>query len=457
VLMHISSLYDDYGIGTFGKCAYDFADFLKKSGQSLWQILPLNPIGKGNSPYSSPSAFAIEPLFIDLRLLVQEGYLARRDLEGLSCKACKRVQYNRVKISRKNVFAKVYAAFKRNIPADFDAFCWQNAYWLADFAQYMCKDGSDVLYHKMLQYLAFKQWHKLKEYVNALGIEIIGDIPIYVSPEGADVCFHADIFLLDKNKRPTAVSGCPPDAFTKDGQLWGNPLYNWKKLKQSGYDWWVQRLRHCRALFDWVRIDHFRGFEAFYAVPYGEKTAVNGKWIKGPSKDFFKTVYAQIPDLNILAEDLGYLTPQVRALLAYTGCPGMKILQFAFDSRENSDYLPHNYEKNCVCYTGTHDNDTTLGWIRTADKNDVAYAKQYFHVKTDRGLLNAMICGAFASVSSTVILPAQDILGLGSSARMNTPATIGSKNWSFRADKNAFTEETAQRLKQLSCIYKRNE
>lgn len=458
VLMHISSLYDDYGIGTFGRCAYDFADFLKKSGQSLWQILPINPIGKGNSPYSSPSAFAIEPLFIDLRILAADGYIDEQDLAGLSLKSCKKVNYTRVKIGRKAVFNKAYVNFKNNIPCDFEDFCNENYFWLNDYAEFMCEScGNEALYYKMLQYFAFGQWHGLKKYVNSLGIRIIGDVPIYVSAESADVFFNADIFLLDENMKPAAVSGCPPDAFTKEGQLWGNPLYNWRALKQSGYKWWVKRLEHSKRLFDIIRIDHFRGFEAFYAVPCGEKTAVNGRWLKGPSKDFFKSVYSEIPDLNIIAEDLGSLTPNVKALLDYTGCPGMKILQFAFDSRENSDYLPHNYNRNCVCYTGTHDNDTTLGWIKTADKNDVSYAKKYFNVKTDKGLLNAMICGAFASVSSTVIIPAQDILGLESSARMNTPSTISSRNWSFRADKSAFTDEIAQRLKQLSEIYKRNE
>lgn len=457
VLMHISSLYDKYGIGTFGQCAFDFADFLKKSRQSLWQILPINPIGKGNSPYSSPSAFAIEPLFIDLTLLKNDGYIDEGDLSALPFRSSKRVNYTQVRQSRKIIFEKVYSKFKNNLPGDFDAFCRDNEYWLNGFAEFMCKNGKDALYHKMLQYFAFKQWNRLKKYANSLGIKIIGDMPIYVSYKSADVFNNPDNFLLDENKIPTVVSGCPPDAFTKDGQLWGNPVYNWKKMKQNNYGWWAERLAHLAKLFDIIRIDHFRGFEDYYAVPFGEKTAVNGKWFKGPSKDFFKSIRAQLPDLNIIAEDLGNLTPAVKGLLEYTGYPGMKILQFAFDSRENSDYLPHNYDKNSVCYTGTHDNNTTLGWIRTADENDILYAKQYFNVKTDKGLLNAMVRGAFASVSNTVIIPVQDILELGSSARMNTPSTVGSKNWSFRADKNAFTEELAQRLSALSSIYKRNE
>lgn len=457
VLLHISSLYDEYGIGTFGQCAYDFASFLKSAGQSLWQILPLNPTGKGNSPYSSVSAFAIEPLFIDLRLLKEAGFISEADLAGILLKNSKRVNYTQVRRSRKSVFASAYRNFKCNVPADFEAFCRQHAFWLNDYADYMCTLEEDALYHKMLQYFAFSQWNALKRHVNSLGIQIIGDMPIYVSLNSADVCFHPDYFLLDENGKPVAIAGCPPDDFSKDGQLWGNPVYDWHSMKQNDYDWWVQRLSHAQRLFDVIRIDHFRAFEDYYAVPYGEKTAVNGSWHSGPSKDFFKKIQALLPDLNIIAEDLGFLTPNVKKLLAYTGYPGMKILQFAFDSRENSDYLPHNYTKNAVCYTGTHDNDTTLGWIRTADKKDVLFAKKYFGVKTDKGLLRAMIRGAFASVCNMAVIPAQDILELGSRARMNTPATVSSKNWSFRADKNAFTAELAEQLLSFSAIYKRNE
>lgn len=457
LLMHISSLYDEYGIGTFGQCAYDFADFLKMAGQSLWQILPLNPVGRGNSPYSSASAFAIEPLFIDLKLLKEAGFIFETDLAGILLKNGKRVNYTQVRRIRKTVFAAAYQNFKCNVPADFEVFCSENAFWLNDYAEYMSKTGEDILYHKMLQYFAFSQWHALKKYVNSLGIQIIGDMPFYVSLNSADVVFHSENFLLDENVKPIAVAGCPPDDFSKDGQLWGNPVYNWLQMKKDGYSWWVSRLSHAQRLFDIIRIDHFRAFEDYYAVPCGEKTAVNGSWHKGPSKDFFKKIKAQLPDLNIIAEDLGFLTPNVKRLLEYTGYPGMKILQFAFDSRENSDYLPHNYIKNSVCYTGTHDNDTTLGWIRTADKKDVLYAKEYFGVKTDKGLLHAMIRGAFASVCDTAVIPAQDILKLGSCARMNTPATVSSKNWSFRADKNAFTAELAEQLSSFSSIYKRNE
>lgn len=457
VLLHISSLYDDFGIGTFGRCAYDFVDFLHSANQSLWQILPINPIGRGNSPYSSSSAFAIEPLFIDLRLLEKNGFADKNELSIAFDKNCRRVNYARVRRLREVVFKKVYSRFFQNIPSGFEAFCRKNDYWLTDFSEYMSKDGSDALYHKMLQFFAFEQWHCLKEYANSQGVEIIGDIPIYVAAESADVAYNPDVFLLDEKGRPRVLAGCPPDDFAKSGQLWGNPVYNWEKLRQNKYDWWVKRLAHNSKLFDIIRIDHFRGFEDYYAVPFGEKTAENGRWHKGPSKHFFKVINSQLPDLNIIAEDLGNLTENVKKLLDYTGYPGMKILQFAFNSRENSDYLPHNYVRNSVCYTGTHDNNTTLGWIRTADKSDVAYAKDYFGVRTDRGLLNAMIRGAFASVCSTVIIPAQDILGLGAVSRMNTPASVGAKNWSFRVDKNVFTGETAEKLSRLSALYKRNE
>lgn len=457
VLMHISSLYDDFGIGTFGRCAYDFVDFLHSAGQSLWQILPINPIGRGNSPYSSPSAFAIEPLFIDLRLLNKYGFVEDDELSAALDKDSRRVNYTNVRRSRELIFKKAYSRFVQNIPCEFEAFCIENDYWLDEFSKYMSRNGSDELYHKMLQFFAFSQWYALKKYANSKGIKIIGDMPIYVALESADTAFNPDIFLLDEKGLPKAVAGCPPDSFAKSGQLWGNPVYNWKKLRQKNYDWWVKRLAHNSELFDIIRIDHFRGFEDYYAVPFGEKTAENGSWHKGPSKLFFKVINTQLPDLHIIAEDLGNFTENVKELLEYTGYPGMKILQFAFDSREDSDYLPHNYVRNSVCYTGTHDNNTTLGWIRTADKSDVAYAKEYFGVRTDRGLLNAMIRGAFASVCSTVIIPAQDILGLGSFARMNTPASVGAKNWSFRADKNAFTAETAEKLSRLSALYKRNE
>ena len=312
--------------------------------------------------------------------------------------------------------------------------------------------AEDIDFYVFLQYHFYSQWAKLRRYANENGVKLIGDIPIYVALDSADTWADTDVFLLDEDCRPIDVAGCPPDAFAEDGQLWGNPLYRWEDLKKDDYAWWVRRLRHNVQLFDVTRIDHFRGFSGYYAIPYGDKTARNGEWRKGPGIDFFRTVKKQLGKMNLIAEDLGYLTPDVKKMLKASGYPGMKVLQFAFDSREESDYLPHNYEKNCVVYTGTHDNDTTAGWFTSAGRKDVQLAKKYLNVRRNQDGAWAFIRAAFASVADLAVVPMQDFLNLGSEARINTPSTLGG-NWLWRMKEGAANEELAGKIRDLTELY----
>ncbi len=485
ILMPVSSLPGRFGIGTFGKEAYAFVDFLKKSGQSLWQVLPLGPTSYGDSPYQSFSTFAGNPYFIDFDLLERQGFLQSEDYEKIVWgEDPLRVDYKRLFDHRKKVFSKLFDRFQKQPPADFDLFCRENESWLADYALFMAlKDhfkGATFLkwepgirrrepaalqkwreqlktqtqLYQMLQYFFFKQWRALKNYANDNGVRIIGDIPIYVAADSADVWSDPQQFLLDENLKPTVVAGCPPDAFSKTGQLWGNPVYNWDYMKKQKYRWWETRLRFALQVYDIVRIDHFRGFESFYCIKNGARTAKNGRWEKGPGMDLFSHLKRKIPHLPLIAEDLGFLTPAVKQLLKDSSFPGMKVLQFAFDSREDSDYLPHNYTRNCVVYTGTHDNDTTCGWFATADPKDVAFCKNYLRLNKREGYHWGMIKAAFASVADTAIIPMQDILGLSSSARMNIPSTVGG-NWEWRCDKAAFSPALAKKLFGITDLYKR--
>ncbi len=460
VLMHISSLPGCFGIGTLGKNAFRFVDYLVSMGQSYWQILPLNPISeKGcNSPYQSCSAFAGNELFIDLEVLCDWGYLKPEDYEGINYGNETKVDYSALYKSRQSAFLKLYKNFCKDIPKDFYEFCKENSAWLQDYALFMAiKEQSGdkefylwssgirhkcekslkrwekccektVLYHKMLQYFFFKQWYALKEYANKNGIKIIGDAPIYVSLDSADVWANPHLFMLNSELLPTVVAGCPPDSFSKNGQLWGNPTYDWEELKKQGYYWWIERIRHCLKLYDVVRIDHFRGFESYYCVPYTAKNAKAGCWQKGPGMDFINALKEELPDAAIIAEDLGFLTESVKELLSTSGFYGMKVLQFAFDSRESNDYLPYKYKENSVVYTGTHDNDTILGWEKYAKKEDVQYAKKYLRTEN---LSEGMMAAALASNSNLCILTMQDILLLGASARMNIPGTKDG-NWQWR-------------------------
>ena len=483
VLMHITSLPAPYGVGTLGKPAFAFVDFLKKAGQSAWQILPLNPTGYGDSPYQSCSTFAGNHYLIDLPLLVEEGLLLQEELDAVTwCSQDTQVDYGALYNHRMPLLKKAYSRFEGG--EQFDRFCRENSSWLSDFALFMAireANGGknwytwekglkfreadaiwkqrqalrdEIRFFCFVQYLFYSQWDALRAYAHKNGITIIGDVPIYVPLDSADVWADPELFQLDEELTPTAVAGCPPDAFTEDGQLWGNPLYRWDVMKRDGYSWWVRRLAAAGRLYDVVRLDHFRGFESYWAVPYGDKTAKGGKWVKGPDMEFVNAVKQGLPDLALIAEDLGFLTQAVLDLRDNSGYPGMKVLGFAFDSRDPSEYLPHTYTPNSVCYTGTHDNMTTKQWFDTAEADAVAYAKEYMAVGKDESPVWGMIRTAFASVSELCVTPMQDFLELGAEARMNFPGTLG-QNWTWRAKDGVFTDALAKRILNLTRLYGR--
>ncbi len=484
ILMPIFSLPSAYGIGTFGREAYRFADFLCEAGQSFWQILPLNPTNYGDSPYQSFSSFAGNPYFIDIEMLIESGLLRKAEADSypFGNDLCE-VDYGLLYENRLSLLRKAFARFKPN--SDFANFCNENAVWLDEYALFMAiksengdrawyewddplknrepdalekakkEYSDDIKFHQFLQYIFSSQWHKLKDYANSKGVRIIGDIPIYVAYDSADVWAGREMFLLDKNGSPTLVAGCPPDAFSEDGQLWGNPLYDWDKMKNDGFLWWKRRLAFAFKTYDTVRIDHFRGFEAFYAVPFGDTDAKKGSWKKGPDSTLFCKLKKEFGnDLPIIAEDLGFLTPAVKKLLKSTGFPGMKVLQFAFDSREESDYLPHNYDRNCVVYTGTHDNDTIIGWTKSAPTEDVEFARRYMHADGREGFNWTMMRTALMSVADTAILMMPDLLGLDSGGRINTPSVTGG-NWRWRIDGSCINSWLAEILREYTKLYGR--
>ena len=485
VLLAISSLPSRYGIGCFSKEAYEFVDFLEQAGQKLWQILPIGPTGYGDSPYQSFSSFAGNPYFIDLETLIAEGYLTEAD-----CDACdfgsneEYVDYEKIYKARFKVLKKAFQNRNDQDSQEYKDFVEANAYWLDDYALYMAVKNSfdgkswitwdedirlrkqeavkaytekfrgEIDFYKFQQFLFAKQWTALKAYANRKKIKIVGDIPIYVAFDSADTWSHPELFQLDENCTPIGVAGCPPDAFSATGQLWGNPLYRWDYHKQTGYRWWIQRIAYCYQLYDIVRIDHFRGFDEYYFIPYGDPTAEFGHWEQGPGYDIFRALKAELGNIKVIAEDLGFLTPSVIKLVKKTRYPGMKILQFAFDSREESDYLPHNYPANCVVYTGTHDNDTTLGWYRSLNRRDKAFAKRYLNIKSDKDVQWVFIRSALSSVADTAVIPMQDYLGLGAEARMNVPSTLGT-NWKWRMKKGVCTEELAKQIRDVVKLYGR--
>ncbi len=485
VLLPITSLPSKYGIGCFSREAYEFVDKLKAAGQKNWQILPLGPTGYGDSPYQSFSTFAGNPYYIDLEQLIEEGLLTEEE-----CEACdfgdndRYVDYEKIYFGRFPILRK---AFERFMPdEEFAGFCEENAYWLEDYSLYMAvKDANggkswieweeglrnrqpealeqareelkdDIAFYRFQQYEFIKQWTALKSYANDQGIRIIGDIPIYVAFDGADTWANPEMFQFTEENLPSAVAGCPPDAFSATGQLWGNPLYKWEYHKKQGYEWWMRRVKYCFELYDIVRIDHFRGFDAYYSIPYGDKTAENGHWEEGPGYNLFRTMKEKLGDLPIIAEDLGFLTDSVMKLLKDTGYPGMKVLQFAFDSRDESDYQPHLYTNNCVVYTGTHDNDTVLGWDQAISDADRTYAREYMRNEGSEGeqLAWDFICTALRSVADMAIIPIQDYLALGSEARINTPSTLGD-NWKWRMLPEEFTDELAKRMRRAAKLYGR--
>lgn len=487
MLLPIASLPSPYGIGGFSKEAYEFIDLLEETGQKLWQILPLGPTSYGDSPYQSFSTFAGNPYFIDLDTLVEKGWLTKEACEASDYGDNESyIDYGRIYNSR---FVLLKQAFlNSDVLSDekFTEFCKANQHWLPDYALYMAlknqNDGKSWIeweeeirlrkpeaveyykkeleeecnFYEFLQYEFHEQWTKVKEYAHEKGIQIVGDVPIYVAFDSADTWANPELFQLDEKKLPLGVAGCPPDAFSATGQLWGNPLYNWAYHKKTGYDWWLKRIAYCFDLYDIVRIDHFRGFDEYYSIPYGDETAVNGHWEKGPGMDLFNTVKEKLGELDIIAEDLGFLTESVFQLLKDSGYPGMKVLQFAFDPSEDSDYLTYKYQRNCVVYTGTHDNDTTAGWFEKLSDGDREVALRYmnsFYTPKEEQHWD-LIALAMRSTADTCIIPVQDFLGLGSEARINMPSTLGD-NWKWRMTKGAFSEELKEKIRRMTKLYGR--
>ncbi len=490
ILLHISSLYGKYGIGTLGENAYKFVDFLKESGQEYWQILPIGPTGYGDSPYQSYSAYAGNPLLIDLDMLVKDGLISADDCDLLALEKKKDFEDYAQLFTYENILLhKASKAFHENASAKvldkYNKFCFDNKFWLDDYALFMAlkyhfghvmwtewdddirlrKKAAVAGYIKMLQkeincwkfiqFKFFEQYLALKAYANENGIKIYGDMPIYVSMDSSDIWANPEMFMLDKDCRPTKVAGCPPDGFSPTGQLWGNPLYDWDKMAEDGYSWWVSRVEYSSRLFDLTRIDHFRGFESFYAIPAADKTAENGEWLKGPSMKLFNAIRRKLGEVNLVAEDLGFLTDDVRAMLKAAGYPGMNVLEFAFYGKEDSSYLPHNYVRNSVTYIGTHDNDTAIGWYNSLDKATKKYAKQYMALSKKEGVCGGLIRTAFSSVSDLVIIQMQDYLELGAKARMNIPSTIGNGNWAWRMKGNELTPALSKKIKKLAKRYHR--
>lgn len=480
ILMHLSSLPSPYGIGTMGQNAREFVDFLKASGQKYWQLLPICPTSYGDSPYQSYSTFAGNPYFIDLDELEKQGLLEKTDYQNIDWEsAADRVNYGAMYQKRYPLLHKAADKFLECPPKEFEEFCLKNAFWLDDFSLFMAlKDAhhgapwsewpmvlrnrevdalraatqiyrNSINFWKVLQYLFFEQWKELKAYAHANDISIIGDLPIYVSLDSVDVWAHPELFQLDENKIPKEVAGCPPDGFSADGQLWGNPLFNWEYMEKTDYAWWIQRIEYLCKVYDVLRIDHFRAFDGYYAIPYGDETAKNGSWKPGPGMKLFDAVERTIGRQSIIAEDLGHLTDSVRTLLRDSGFPGMKVLQFAFDRRDDNsqEYLFERFVTHCVAYTGTHDNTTIVGWFEEANPDDVAYAREYLHIPEGAEVNWSMMDAIWNSIAELAIVTSQDLLGLGSEARMNEPATVG-KNWQWRALPGVFTPELAEKIRQ---------
>lgn len=492
ILLPVSSLPSPYGIGTLGKAAFSFVDFLEKAGQRYWQMLPLGPTGFGDSPYQCVSSFAGNPYFIDIDLLIKDELLTCREAGSLSFGTDpKEVSYGALYIAREQLLRK---AFSRSTFADPEraarddealGFIERNAFWLEDYALYMAiKDHfgmkswqdweddpirhrvpealtkyrellrEDILYHSFVQFVFYQQWDALKKYAANKGVSFIGDLPIYVPLDSAEVWVDPQYFQLDEHLVPIAVSGVPPDCFTMDGQLWGSPLYKWDVLKADGYTWWLHRLAAAVKLFDVIRIDHFRGFEDYWSVPYGEQTAVHGTWMQGPGLDFIQIVKKTFPGTQFIAEDLGCLTENVRSLVTDSGFPGMKVMQFAFEGDGCSEYLPHTYHRNNVVYTGTHDNNTVWGWLLEANSDELRRAKEYLGLSRKEGWDKGFIRGGMSSTADLFIAQMQDYLELSSWSRMNRPGTIGN-NWKWRLEPDQLTEELAHMIAKTTIRYER--
>lgn len=489
VLLHPTSFPGRFGIGDLGLEAYKFIDFLERSYQQYWQVLPLGPTGYGNSPYMCYSALAGNHLLISPDKLRDEGLLDEEDLANLPNFPTDKVDFEQVAPIKIKLLKKACENFKTRASEiqqqKFTGFCATKAYWLDDYALFMAlKDTQDnsswytwepaiakrqpealervqrqltdeIFYYKFIQYEFFRQWSELKSYANLRGIEIIGDIPIYVAHDSADVWANPEIFCLDEQTGEVALmAGVPPDYFSATGQLWGNPVYNWEELQKQDFKWWVQRFEAMLDYVDVIRIDHFRGFEAFWTVPQGEETAMNGKWVKAPGEELFDVIKQKLGKLPVLAEDLGVITPEVEALRDKYEFPGMKVLQFAFGSDPGNPFLPFNYTSNFVVYTGTHDNDTTVGWFNQASDYEKHNLLLYLGCVSPEGIQWDLIRLALSSVANQAILPLQDILGLGNEARMNFPS-VATGNWQWRYDTSALTQELSDRLKVLTKLYGR--
>lgn len=492
MLLPVSSLPSRYGIGAFSREAYEFVDQLRKAGQQYWQILPLGPTGYGDSPYQPFSAFAGNPYFIDLEQLIEEGLLTREECDYTDFgDNPEEVNYDKLYHNRFPILRKAFERWKEQqtpmtgeeiqkmleeklsentvdycfymaVKNSFGGKCWAD--WdddirkrhVAAVRRYREKLSDEITFYEFQQLQFEKQWFKLKKYANDNGIRIIGDIPIYVAFDGADSWSHPELFQFDRDCRPTGVAGCPPDAFSATGQLWGNPLYRWKYHKKTGYEWWLKRMEYSYRLYDVVRVDHFRGFDEYYSIPYGDQTAENGHWEKGPGLDLFNAIKEKFGDPDIIAEDLGFLTPSVYKLLEDSGFPGMKVLEFAFDGSENSDYLVHKYPENCVVYTGTHDNQTLQGWFGSLDDYSRRFAVNYMGSEwTPREEIHwDVIRLALRSVARLAMVPVQDYMGLDDRARINAPSTFGS-NWRWRMRAGAFTDELAERCRRMAKWYGR--
>ena len=487
ILMPISSLPSPHGIGTLGAEARKFVDFLADAGQSWWQILPVGPTSYGDSPYQSFSAYAGNPYFVDLDLLCEDGLLTPAEVNSVNWGTDPaKVDYSAIYNSR---FPLLHLAMERGWERDADkvaAFSEENASWLPDYALFMAVKrhfgmqswtewpdedirlrrpeavaryqeelADDIRLFTYIQYLFFRQWEDLRSYAHEKGIGIIGDLPIYVAMDSADVWADPRAFQLDERNVPAEVAGVPPDYFTADGQLWGNPLYDWDAMKADGYTWWIRRIAGASRLYDILRIDHFRGLESYWAVPYGETTAKTGRWVKGPGMDLMNVLTEKFPNIQFIAEDLGYLTPEVRQLLEDSGLPGMKVLEFAFDSREAANYLPHTYPRHCVCYAGTHDNATLMGWKDEAAPADIAMARQYLGLNDEEGFHWGVLRGGQSSVADLFVAQMQDYLGLGSEARMNTPGILGG-NWQWRMLSGQITDALTARIAGMARLYGRS-
>ncbi len=490
ILLHVTSLPSRFGIGDMGPDAYRFVDFLAAAGQRYWQILPLNPTDPihHDTPYHSISAFAGNPLLISPDFLVQDKYLSAENIEAVSDLSLAKVDYEAARGRKEALLKKAYGIFKGRAPdPDYERFCREQSSWLDIFALFratkakfagrvwsdwpgefrdrengalnaLCKEAGDLIEEeKFYQYIFFRQWHNLKHYGNEHGIQIIGDIPIYINYDSADVWLNPDLFKLDESRKPIVVAGVPPDYFSSTGQLWGNPIYRWDVMQKDCFAWWVERIRHNLGLFDLVRIDHFRGLVGYWEVPATEKTAIPGKWVQAPAMDFFRCLAEKFSPLPVIAEDLGIITPDVREVMDHFGFPGMKVLLFAFGADlPTNPYIPHNLPQDCIAYTGTHDNNTVVGWFlnETPPEDRQRLFRYLGREVSAEELSTEMIRLVMMSVAGTAIFPMQDILGLGEEARMNTPATIEG-NWQWRLLPDQISPELAQELRGMTEIYGR--